>query len=102
MRYGAGVKGKITQSLSYGVPVVATPVAVEGIELVDGESVLVASDARDFARAVVRLYTDEGLWAKLSARGLENVKQNFSVDAARSALERILQKASPVSMSRGT
>ena len=102
LRYGAGVKGKITQSLSYGVPVVATPVAVEGIELVDGESVLVASDARDFARAVVRLYTDEGLWAKLSARGLENVKQNFSVDAARSALERILQKASPVSMSRGT
>jgi glycosyltransferase involved in cell wall biosynthesis len=99
LRYGAGVKGKITQSLSYGVPVVATPVAVEGMHLIDGESVLVASDAGDFARAVVRLYTDERLWAKVSANGLDNVKQNFSVDAARSVLERILQKASPVSMS---
>ena len=99
LRFGAGVKGKITQSMSYGVPVVATPVAVEGMHLVDGESVLVAPAAADFARAVVRLYTDERLWAKLSANGLETIEQNFSVGAARSALERILQKASAVSMS---
>jgi hypothetical protein len=52
------------------------------MHLVDGESVLVAAEALDFVRAVVRLYTDERLWTKLSANGLENVKQNFSLDAA--------------------
>jgi GT2 family glycosyltransferase/glycosyltransferase involved in cell wall biosynthesis len=98
LRYGAGVKGKITQSLSYGLPVVATPLAVEGMQLVEGESVLVASDDRDFAQAVVRLYTDEGLWAKLSANGLENAERNFSVHAARLILARILEKAPSASM----
>src|SRR5207253_7675591 len=37
LRFGAGVKGKINQSMAWGVPVVATSVAVEGMELVSGE-----------------------------------------------------------------
>ena len=31
LRYGGGIKGKIVSSLSYGVPVVATSIAAEGI-----------------------------------------------------------------------
>jgi GT2 family glycosyltransferase/glycosyltransferase involved in cell wall biosynthesis len=95
LRYGAGVKGKITQSMSYGVPVVATPVAAEGMHSVDGENVLVASTAEDFARAVVRLYTDESLWTTLSRNGLANVRQHFSLEAARSTLQAIMQTMSP-------
>ena len=30
LRFGAGVKGKINQSMAFGVPVVATSLAVEG------------------------------------------------------------------------
>ena len=31
LRFGAGVKGKINQSMAFGVPVVATSLAVEGM-----------------------------------------------------------------------
>jgi glycosyltransferase involved in cell wall biosynthesis len=90
LRYGAGVKGKVNMAMSYGLPVVATPVAVEGMHVVDGEDVLVAADAPAFAEAVVRACSDEALWHRLSAGGLANVERHFSFDAARKAVQRIL------------
>ena len=90
LRYGAGVKGKINTAMSYGLPVVATSNAVEGMHLRNDEDVLVADSAADYAAAILRLYADEALWNKLSANGLENVHAHFSFDAARRALSSIL------------
>jgi len=90
LRYGAGVKGKVNLSMAHGQPVVATPSAVEGMHLRDGDDVLVAGDAVAFADAVVRLYHDEALWQRLSAGGLANVERHFSLDAARDSVRRLL------------
>lgn len=90
LRYGAGVKGKVNQAMAHGQPVVATPMAVEGMHLVDGEEVLVADTPAAFAAAVVRLYRDEALWDRLSLAGVANVARHFSFDAARAALARVL------------
>jgi O-antigen biosynthesis protein len=89
LRYGAGVKGKVNMSMSYGQPVVATGVAVEGMHLEAGRDVLVADSAEDFAAAVLRLYEDEALWQQLSANGLANVERHFSFDSARAAVQRM-------------
>lgn len=93
LRYGAGVKGKVNTAMSYGLPVVATPLAAEGMQLVDGYDVLLADDADAFAAAVLRLYEDEALWLRLSDGGLTNVREHFSFDAARRALRRVLPTA---------
>lgn len=90
LRYGAGVKGKVNMAMSYGLPVVATPAAVEGMHVQAGSDVLVAADAEAYAAAVVQLYGDETLWNTLSANGLANVERHFSFDAAKKALSRIL------------
>jgi glycosyltransferase involved in cell wall biosynthesis len=92
LRYGAGVKGKITQSLAHGIPVVATSVATEGMFLVDGESVLSAERPDDFARAVLRAYRDEALWEQLSSAGVAVMKAHFSFDAACAALGELADK----------
>jgi glycosyltransferase involved in cell wall biosynthesis len=89
LRYGAGVKGKVNMSMSYGQPVVATPIAIEGMHALAGRDVLVAADAEGFAREVVRAYTDEALWRTLSDNGLENVRRHFSFEAARDAVRRL-------------
>jgi GT2 family glycosyltransferase/glycosyltransferase involved in cell wall biosynthesis len=83
LRYGAGIKGKINQSLARGLPVVATSCAVEGMFLRDGEDVLVADSAEQFAEAIVRLHSDAELWQQLRAGGIENTRRFFSRDAAR-------------------
>ena len=83
LRFGAGVKGKVNMSMSYGQPVVATGIAVEGMHAQNGREVLVADDAESFAAEVVRLYKDEALWQQLSGNGLKNVSDHFSFEAAR-------------------
>ncbi|HEX7341829.1 MAG TPA: glycosyltransferase [Rhodanobacteraceae bacterium] len=90
LRYGAGVKGKVNMAMSHGLPVVATPIAAEGMHLVDGTDVLVAADADDFAASVLRLHHDPALWLRLSDGGLANVRRYFSFAAARDTLERVL------------
>lgn len=90
LRYGAGVKGKINQSMAHGQPVVATACAAEGMHLRDGHDVLVADDPQAFADAVVRLYRDPSLWQQLSDHGIENVREHYSFEAAGAAIARIL------------
>lgn len=90
LRYGAGVKGKVNMAMSYGLPVVATTIAAEGMQLSDGEDILVADNAETFAAATLRLYDDEVLWLRLSDGGLDNIREHFSFEAARKGLRRAL------------
>ena len=78
LRFGAGMKGKIGDALSYGLPVVTTTVGAEGMFLRDGEEVLLADTAEDFAAAVVRLYRDEELWRRLASQAHAHVERHFS------------------------
>jgi glycosyltransferase involved in cell wall biosynthesis len=90
LRYGAGVKGKINQAMAFGLPVVATPMAAEGMGLRDGEELLVAESPQDFADAIVRLYGDEPLWQRLAEGGRDNVRRHFSRAHARATLAAML------------
>lgn len=86
LRFGAGVKGKVLTSMSYGVPVVASSIAAEGLHLTDGKDVIVADDPSDFLKAVVALYESETLWNTISENGLAIISQYFSFAAIRASL----------------
>ncbi len=90
LRFGAGVKGKINQSMGFGTPVVATSIAVEGMDLRDREDVLIADTPADFARALIDLYQSEELWERVSRNGLEKTKALYSRDVAQKELSRLL------------
>ncbi|MGH1365023.1 MAG: glycosyltransferase [Calditrichia bacterium] len=77
LRFGAGMKGKIGEALSWGLPVVTTHVGAEGMKLEDEHHALIADSAEEFADAVLRLYNDENLWKRLSVGGREHVKANW-------------------------
>ncbi len=94
LRFGAGVKGKINQSMAFGVPVVATSIAVEGMELSDREDVLIADAPEQFARALVDLYHDEQLWERISRNGIAKTKASYSREAAEENLSRLFGGAS--------
>jgi len=90
LRYGAGMKGKVGQSLSHGLPVVSTTIGAEGMGLQDGAQVLVADEEDAFAVQVLRLLRDDELWSRLSAGGRAHIERTFSVDVVRQQLERVL------------
>jgi len=66
---GAGMRVKIMDAWSWGVPVVTTTLGAEGIAVTDGEDALVADEAPAFAEAVLRLLRDPGLRQRLRENG---------------------------------
>lgn len=92
LRYGAGMKGKICESLSRGLPTVTSTTGAEGIDLVDGEHVLIADDAGSFADQVVRLCTDEELWSRLAVRGRSHIVERFSPETVREQVRDIIAR----------
>ena len=89
LRFGAGVKGKITQSMGFGVPVVATSMAVEGMALTNREDILIADRPGDFAQALVEVYECEELWNQISENGIEKTRAMYSSEVARKQLSRL-------------
>ncbi len=89
LRYGAGVKGKINTSMSYGVPVVTTTVGAEGMFLQNGRDIVIADDAESFAQGVIDVYNDQELWEKLSRNGIKNIEKYFSHEAAKRSLTKV-------------
>ena len=92
LRYGAGVKGKINMSMSYGLPVVGTSIAIEGMYLNDGKDILKADTEDEFCQKVIDLYTDEKLWNRLSNNGYTNIDNHFSKKVAKDLMEQVLKR----------
>jgi glycosyltransferase involved in cell wall biosynthesis len=90
LRYGAGMKGKILTSLRAGLPTVSSRIGIEGFAVTPGEEILVEDDPFMFADAVIRLYTDEAMWTRLSRKELEFARKNFSFDKSRDLFRRLL------------
>ena len=78
LRFGAGMKGKVGQSMVHGLPVVATAIGAEGMSAVDGQHLLVAESAEDFAERVLSLLEDDKLWRRLQERGRRLIEQTLS------------------------
>lgn len=90
MRYGAGMKGKVVQSLAHGLPVITTSVGAEGIGLTNGANALIADDAAGIADAILQLYSNETLWTQIAAASRQTAR-NFTPEAVRPQLERVLE-----------
>ncbi|MFY9826990.1 MAG: glycosyltransferase family 4 protein, partial [Thermoanaerobaculia bacterium] len=69
LRIASGVRIKILEAWARGVPVVATPAALAGLEVEDGREALVAREPRDFAAAIRRLRDDPAFAASVIAEG---------------------------------
>lgn len=72
IRIGAGMRGKILESMAMGIPVVATSVGVEGIEEARSDNhLLIADTPESFANAVIKVMENPSLRDSLSKAGRE-------------------------------
>jgi len=90
LRYGAGVKVKVIAGLASGVPCLATPMAIEGSGVNDGDGVVLVSDAKAFARGILDLYDDMPRLKQLSRNGLDLVGQRYSMKAIKTLYGKLL------------
>jgi glycosyltransferase involved in cell wall biosynthesis len=102
LRYGAGLKGKVTQALAAGLPVVTTPIGAEGLATVDSEEILVGSDSAELARHVIRAYRDDRLWERLSEGGRALVGRHCCAEIVAERLSDAIKKGRPDVSGRAT
>jgi glycosyltransferase involved in cell wall biosynthesis len=81
IRFGGGTRIKILEAMALGCPVVSTTLGAEGIEVSNGENILLADTATEIADACIRLAEDKMLRANLSQKGWEMINANYSADA---------------------
>jgi len=77
IRFGAGTLNKILEPMALGIPVVATPVGVEGLPVQHGCHLLVARDSKEFSRSVIRLLRDKKLRENLASNAQQLVRSLY-------------------------
>lgn len=78
---GAGVKGKVVDALSFGVPSVLSPIAAEGIGIGEGAEAMVARTPAEWVAAIATLHADEKAWTAMSDRARAYARRVYSFEA---------------------
>lgn len=91
LRFGGGMKGKVGEAMSLGLPVVSTSTGAEGFGLEPGREALVADDAQGFADAVVKLLRDSALREKIARAGWQFIRDHYSDVAVRKRVDRLVE-----------
>jgi glycosyltransferase involved in cell wall biosynthesis len=78
LRLGGGTRLKILQSMALGTPVVSTSKGAEGLEISDGQDILLADTPEAFSSQVLHLLSDDRLHERLSTKGRDLVSSRYA------------------------
>jgi polysaccharide biosynthesis protein PslH len=88
---GKGTRYKILEAMAAGTPVVASKIAVEGLNVREGQEVLTSNDPQQMADLTVKLLSDTTLWQRLSDNGKQFVAKYYDWEIISKQLDRIYQ-----------
>jgi len=91
LRLGGGMRAKVLEALAAGKAVVASSLAVEGLDLVDGEHVLLAETDQQFCDAIVQLLADPARRTALAAHAYAWAHAQLGWERSIAAYERLYE-----------
>jgi glycosyltransferase involved in cell wall biosynthesis len=86
LRIGSGTRIKILEAAAMAKAIVSTTLGAEGLELSNGNEILLADEPQRFARAVADLLLDPGRRRALGRAARRRVAENYSLLVLRHAL----------------
>ncbi len=90
---GSGVRVKLLEAFSAGIPTVSTTVGAEGLSRKDGDVCLLADDPAGFAACILSLFENPEEAAAMAARAREEVEANWDMAAITAKLARAYGEA---------
>lgn len=91
IRMGSGTRLKVVEGLAMGKALVSTTLGCEGVDVHDGEHLLIGDTAEAFAAQVLRLFDDAALAERLGAAGRALMEREYSWEAAGERLDAVYQ-----------
>jgi sugar transferase (PEP-CTERM/EpsH1 system associated) len=95
MRMARGIQNKLLEALSMGLPCVASEAAATATVVPDGEGILAADDAREFAGHVVRLLRDGEFRTAMARKARAAAEAHYRWDEQMACLDRVIAAVSP-------
>lgn len=82
LRYGAGIKGKIGQSLEFRLPLVTTNVGAEGFNFQENRNITVGNTSQEIVDNIISLYQNKELWQKISSDSKKVIEpfSNYAIE----------------------
>ena len=82
LRYGAGIKGKIGQSLEFGLPLVTTNVGAEGFDFQENRNIIIGNTSHEIVDNIILLYQNKELWEKISSDSKKVIEpfSNYTIE----------------------
>jgi glycosyltransferase involved in cell wall biosynthesis len=90
LRYGAGVKGKISHALSIGLPTVTTSIGAEGMNLTNSIDIEIADTPEEMVEKICLLLRNDQHWENISEAGKQSAEHIFGFEHSRRVLATIL------------
>ena len=78
IRFGAGLKGKLTEAMICGTPTVTTTTGAEGMNGNMDWNGFIKDDPAGFAKAAVLLYNNEDRWCEAQENGFKIINSRFT------------------------
>lgn len=89
LRAGGGTRLKILEAMALGRPVVSTTMGCEGLDVVDGQDLLMADSPGEFAEKTVQLFTDPALRRRITDHARQLVVSRYDWDVLAGCLMQI-------------
>ncbi|MGQ9675832.1 MAG: glycosyltransferase family 4 protein [Chloroflexota bacterium] len=93
LRFGGGTRLKILESMALGTPVVSTSKGAEGLDVADGDNIIIADEPGEFADKVTELLRSPELRRRLASGGRELVASRYDWDTVGKTLREVVERA---------
>jgi len=75
---GSGIRIKILEGMSMGIPIISTKKGAQGIEYINKKNILICKNEFDFVESIQKLQNDKKLFTQISKEGKKLIKTHFS------------------------
>lgn len=87
---GSGLRVKIIEAYSKGIPTISTSIGAEGIEVRNGENIIIANEPEEFISSLNELYNNMSLLNHIKNEALKTYETHYSVSVLAHKLNQII------------
>lgn len=86
LRFGAGIKGKLTDAMLYGTPSITTAIGAEGMQADLAWNGEIANTAEAFAHGAIKLYQNKKNWQQAQQNGIRIINTLYDKSILKNVL----------------